>query len=118
MIDLFNPDVLRLTAINGVMELADRWQDENSGERIVKWSVRTVDWVEQLQDTVFIYETIQPNGQSTRTFCPFMLRFLWRGEAELLLKAAGFVVDDVWGDFEGGDYDAASDHLILLAHKE
>lgn len=118
LIDLFNPDVQRLTMINGVMELADRWEDEGTGHEIIKWSVRTVDWAEQLQETVFIYESIQPSGQSTRTACPFILRFLWRGEAELLLKAAGFVVEDVWGDFDGGDFDATSDHLILLAHKE
>ncbi|MBK8048331.1 MAG: class I SAM-dependent methyltransferase [Anaerolineales bacterium] len=118
LIDLFNPDVQRLTAINGLMELADRWEGEGAGHEVVKWSVRTVDWAEQLQETVFIYESIQPSGQSTRTACPFMLRFLWRGEAELLLKAAGFVVEDVWGDFDGGGYDATRDHLILLAHKE
>jgi hypothetical protein len=34
-----------------------------------------------------------------------------------MLQAAGFAVEAVWGDFEGGDYDAASDHLILLGRK-
>ncbi len=117
LIDLFNPDVARLTAANGLQELADHWTDA-AGAQVVKWVVRTVDWAEQLQETVFTYEETLPDGSSRRTVCPFVLRFLWRNEAELMLEAAGFSVEAVWGDFEGGDYDAAGDHLILLARKE
>jgi hypothetical protein len=80
--------------------------------------VRSVDWAEQIQETIFIYEETLPDGSSRRTTCPFQLRFLWRNEAELMLQAAGLAVEAVWGDFEGGDYDAASEHLILLARKQ
>jgi SAM-dependent methyltransferase len=118
LIDLFNPDVLRLAQIDGIQEYADRWVDDTTGAQVIKWAVRTVDWAQQLQDTIFIYEEMHPNGSSVRTVCPFTLRFLWRNEAELMLQAAGFALDHVWGDFEGGEYDAASDHLILLARKE
>jgi len=45
------------------------------------------------------------------------LRFLWRNEAELMLQAAGFTVEAVWGDFEGSPYGNGSEHLILLATK-
>jgi SAM-dependent methyltransferase len=114
---LFNPDVLRMIAVNGVMELADQWEDAKSGSQVLKWSVRTVDWAEQLQDTLFIYEEVATDGSSRRTLCPFLLRFLWRSEAELLLRAAGFEVDGVWGDFYGNPYDLQSDYLILLAKK-
>ena len=72
---------------------------------------------EQLQDTLFIYEEILPDGQVRRTACPFTLRFLWRSEAELMLQMAGFTVEAVWGDFEANPYDSASEHLILLATK-
>jgi SAM-dependent methyltransferase len=113
LLDLFNPDVLRLAAIDGMQELADRWQDAESGAQVIKWVVRSVDWAAQLQETIFIYEETLPGGGSRRTVCPFTLRFL----AELMLQAAGFAVEAVWGDFEGGDYDAASDHLILLGRK-
>jgi SAM-dependent methyltransferase len=118
LIDLFNPDVVRLAQIDGLQEYADRWVDESTGTQVVKWVVRTVDWAQQLQETIFTYEEILPDGSSRRAICPFTLRFLWRNEAELMLQAAGFVVEHIWGDFEGSDYHAASDHLILLARKE
>ena len=117
LIDLFSPDVARLHAVNGMMELADQWDDPATGTQVIKWSVRTVDWAEQIQETLFIYEEILPDGATRRTACPFTIRFLWRGEAELLLQSAGFTVEEVWGDFDGTPYNATSDHLILLASK-
>ena len=117
LIDLFSPDVARLHAVNGIMELADQWDDPATGAQVIKWSVRTVDWAEQIQETLFIYEEILPDGTTRRTVCPFTIRFLWRGEAELLLQSAGFTVEDVWGDFDGTLYNTTSDHLILLVSK-
>jgi SAM-dependent methyltransferase len=117
LIDLFNPDVARLHTVNGIMELADQWDEPATGAQVIKWSVRTVDWAEQLQETLFIYEEILPDGATRRTACPFIIRFLWRGEAELLLQSAGFTVAEVWGDFDGAPYHTGSDHLILLARK-
>jgi SAM-dependent methyltransferase len=116
LIDLFHPDVARLVEVHGVMELADQWTRED-GTEVIKWSVRTLDLAEQLQETLFIYEEIVPDGTVRRTRCPFTLRFLWRNEAELMLRLAGLAVEAVWGDFEGTPYDSQSEHLILLATK-
>jgi SAM-dependent methyltransferase len=117
LVDLFNPDVPRLLAINGMQELADQWQDDESGAQVLKWSVRTVDLAEQLQETVFIYEEVFADGNNRRTVLPFTLRFLWRSEAELMLRLAGFAVAEVWGDFFGAPYDAMSEQIVLLARK-
>lgn len=117
LVDLFNPDLSRLLAISGVQEFADQWEDEETGAQVVKWSVRTLDWAEQIQDTLFIYEEVLPDGLMRRILCPFTLRFLWQSEAELLLEKAGFSVDGVWGDFDGNPYEMGSEHLILLASK-
>jgi SAM-dependent methyltransferase len=117
LLDLFNPDVTRLTAVNGLMELADQWSDPTTNAQVIKWCVRTVDWATQTQETLFVYEEIFPDGRTQRTACPFTLRFLWQGEAELLLQSAGFTVEAVWGDFAGNAYTTLSDHLILLARK-
>lgn len=117
LIDLFNPDLPRLFAVEGVMELADRWQDAHSGADVLKWSVRRIDVAEQLQETTFIYEEIFADGRTQRTVCPFTLRFLWRSEAELMLQAVGLRIEDVLGSFDGDPYGSDSDHLILIAVK-
>ncbi len=117
LLDLFNPDLPRSLAINGLQELADQWEDETRGTQICKWCVRTMDWAEQIQETLFIYEEFFPDGTVRRTPCPFPLRFLWRSEAELLLEKAGFAVTEIWGDFDGNPYEMSSEHLILLARK-
>jgi SAM-dependent methyltransferase len=117
LIDLFNPDIPRLLAVNGIQELADQWRDEETGADVYKWCVRTLDLAEQLQDTLFIYDEILPDGRVQRTANQFTLRFLWRGEAELMLQAAGYEVEAVWGDFDGSPYDGGSERLILLARK-
>jgi SAM-dependent methyltransferase len=117
LLSLFNPDVPRLVAVAGVQEFADRWTDDETGAEVVKWAVRTVDWAEQLQETLFIYEEVFPDCRVQRTLCPFTLRFLWRSEVELMLTQAGFVVEEVWGSFYGDPYEAASENLIVLARR-
>ena len=117
LIDLFNPDVKRLTEVAGVQELADIWTDPVTGARVVKWSVRTVYWAEQIQETTFIYEELWPDGRSAKTLCSFPLRFLWRSELELLLPAAGLQIEALWGDFEGSPYDDGSERLVVLARR-
>ena len=116
-IDLFNVDLPRLLAVNGVQELADMWEDHEQGVQILKWSVRMVDVAEQIQETLFIYEEISPDGRTRRTACPFRLRFLWRAELELMLQMAGFQVLEVWGDYDGRPFDDQSDRLMVLAAK-
>lgn len=117
LIDLFNPDIARLLQTENVAELADSWIDNSSSASVLKWSIRTIDIGAQLQDTLFIYEEIFPDGQTRRTPCPFQLRFLWHNEGELMLQAAGFDVEDVWGDFDCTPYDSGSERLIFLARK-
>lgn len=118
MLDFFNPDVARLTEMNGVQELADRWTSASTSADVIKWSVRTVDWAAQTLETLFIYEEFLPDGTSRRTLCPFILRFLWPNEAELMLRAAGFTVEAILGDFDGDPYHSGSERLILLARKD
>jgi len=118
LIELFSPDIPHLTAIAGVQELADRWQDDARNATVLKWVVRRVDVAEQLQETTFIYELVYANGRVEKAVLPFTLRFLWPSEGVLLLEKAGFRVEEMWGDFDGNDYDSDSEHLIFLAIKE
>lgn len=117
LIDLFNPDISRLIQVDGLTELADTWIDPESGAQCTKWSVRSLHLAEQLQETLFIYEEIYPDGRVQKTICPFTLRYLWLGEGALMLEMAGFELLEVWGDFEQNAYGDGSERLIFLAQK-
>lgn len=119
LVDLFAPDVARLTACEGLLELADRWHSERDGAKVevIKWSTRAVDWSTQLQETLFIYEEIDAEGNVHRTPCPFTLRFLWPHEGELMFEAAGFDIEALWGDWLRAPHDGTSERLIFLARK-
>jgi SAM-dependent methyltransferase len=117
LIDLFSPDLLRLSEISGVQELADHWVDEETGAAVLKWSVRQVNVSQQLQETLFIYEEIHTDGHVEKRAIPFTLRFLWPSEGQLLLRMAGFTVEETFGDFDGNPYDDSSERLIYLARK-
>ncbi len=118
LIDLFNPDVAYLEAISSIQELADWWEDEESGARVLKWTTRYVDAARQLQDTIFVYEEIFPDGRNAQTRLAFPLRFWWPDEGALLLEQAGFAVDELYGDFDGSPYRPDSERLIFIARKK
>ena len=117
LLDLFNPDVARLAAVHGLMELADSWRDEAGSATVHKWVVRSVEWAAQQQETLFVYEEIFDDGRTRRTSFPFTLRFLWPAEVTLLLTVAGFEIEALWGDFEGTPHGDDSEQIVLLARK-
>lgn len=117
LLDLFSPDVARLLQVDGLQELADRWIDPATGATVHKWVVRRTSLAHQIQETLFVYEELFPDGRVQRTPCAFDLRFLWAGEGELMLQAAGFQVEDVWGDYDFTPYDDGADRLIFWARK-
>lgn len=117
LLDLFSPDLVRLAEVAGLQELADHWIDDESGAQVFKWSVRQLDIAQQLQQTLFLYEEIFPDGRTQKRAIPFTLRFLWPSEGRLLLQMAGFQVETVYGDFDGNPYDDSSERLIFLARR-
>ena len=117
LIDLFNPDIAYLEAISGIQELADWWEDGESGATVLKWSTRHLDAARQLQETVFVYEEVFPDGRNAQTRLSFPLRFWWPDEGAMLLEQAGFAVDEVYGDFDGSPYRSDSERLIFVARK-
>ena len=111
LIDLFNPDVAYLESIAGIQELADWWEDDESGAQVLKWTTRYLDAARQLQETIFVYEEIFADGRNAQTRLSFPLRFWWPDEGALLLEQAGFAVDELYGDFDGSPYHPDSERL-------
>jgi len=117
LIDVFAPDVSELAGLQGQVEFDKSWVDPASGATVMKQFIRTVDQAEQIVHAVMIYDEIARDGQLRRTAIPFDLRYVWRFEAELLLEQAGFIVEDVFGDWELAPFNSASERLILVARK-
>ena len=117
LVDVFAPDVRELANLEGQVEFDKSWVDQAGGATVMKQFIRTVDQAEQIVHAVMLYDEIAPDGRMRRTAVPFDLRYVWRFEAELLLEQAGFIVEDVFGDWDLAPFDSASERLILVARK-
>jgi SAM-dependent methyltransferase len=117
LIDVFHPDVHQLAGLDGRLEWDKTWTDPQSGATVMKWVTRTVDLAEQTLHVTLIYDEIADDGGLHRTQVPFDTRYLWRFEAELLLDKAGFALEALYGDWDMGPFESASDRMILIARR-
>ncbi len=115
ILDLFNPDLVTLIEADGRLMVDNQWRDPASGAVIIKQLVRKIDLAEQVQETIFVYDEVFPDGQTRRLLAPFRLRFLWRSEAELMLELCGFELENVYGSYFLENYSADSPRMILMA---
>ncbi len=117
LIDVFAPDVSELANLQGQVEFDKSWVDPAGGATVMKHFIRTVDQAEQIVHVMIIYDEVAADGRLQRSAVPFDLRYIWRFEAELLLEQAGFIVEDVFGDWDLSPFDSGSERLILVSRK-
>jgi len=117
LIDVMHPDVAQLASFDGRLELEKSWTDEATGHTVMKQLSRTVDLAEQTLHITLVYDEVTDDGQLRRTLVLFDLRYLWRFEAELLLKQAGFALEAIYGDWALSPFESTSDRMILVARR-
>lgn len=115
VLDVLHPDVTQLGALDGRLELQQSWADGDTGRMVMKYVARTVELASQTISVHAIYDEIEPDGQMRRTVAPFILRYLWRYEAELVLDKAGFDLEGLYGDWDLGPFTAESQRMICVA---
>ncbi len=106
VLDLFNPALpflgderwLKVPMEEPAVTLPD-------GRRFVR-SMRSVsrDYFNQVQDIEIVTQVTWPDGREERLADRTRLRYTFRFEAEHLLVREGFVVEAVYGDYEGHPY--------------
>jgi SAM-dependent methyltransferase len=112
-ISAFSPEELA-----GGPELRHDFTRDLQGGRLDRFSVTGYDPATQLMHMRLFYESYDASGAlETSRAHDLTIRTTSRDELELMLRLAGFRVEATYGDFEGGRFDAASDHLIMLARK-
>jgi SAM-dependent methyltransferase len=117
LVDIFHPDVTQLAGLDGRLEWDKSWTDPETGATVLKLFARTVNLAEQILHVTLIYDEVYPDGQVRRTLAPFDMRYLWRFEAELLLKSAGFALEAVYGNWDLTPFEGTSPRLILVAQR-
>jgi SAM-dependent methyltransferase len=115
LVDVFNPDLSRLLDAEGRVTLEKVMTDSETGRRIMKFHAQRADLGQQLVHITFIVDEVDAQGGVQRTLLPFSLRYLFRGELELLLWQAGFEVEAIYGSHELGQFSGDSERLIAVA---
>lgn len=118
-LDVFAPDIEQLgNARDEAVAFHVRDVEQPDGGRIVVWGQNLWDGVDQVNSARLIIEDVSPAGAVTqRLYRDFDLRYTFRYEMQHLLDLCGFVVEALYGDFEGGPITEHSDDMVWLARK-
>jgi SAM-dependent methyltransferase len=120
VLDIFNPSLPFLTdhnvTIEPVREAAFTMPD---GRRVVRsYRIAGRDHFTQIQDVEFTFEITGGDGTVRVERSRFLLRYMFRYEAEHLLERAGFRVDDVFADYDRRPFGSTyPGELIVVATK-
>ncbi len=113
--DLFPPHPDILIEYDGRLVHAGTFHDDDSGERIDKFSTSTLDQAEQRIDTTFFYDRQRADGTVVRTAASFVFRYVGRHEFALLLEREGFADINFYGSYDLDPFTSASERMIAVA---
>ncbi len=89
--------------------------DPETGRPITKFALRRPRPDRQLDDIMFFYDEQNEDGYLKRTMVDLQLRWFTRFELELLVRSAGWNVEEVYGNYELAPFGPDSDRLIVVA---
>lgn len=115
-LDLPNPVAPGFLDDDPALVLHRVWVD--GGRTLSKFVCRRVDPAEQVERVTCFYDEGGPCGEVRRTVFTYELAFLFRREAEYLLRLAGFEAEQVWGDYDLGPYHSSADRMFILARRK
>ena len=112
VIDLFNPDP---NSPDDRRLVLHRMRSGAGGQLVLQFTVRSVEWENQLSSVTFIVDEPDERGYVQRTVFPFQMRFLFRNEVELLLRQAGFALEAVYGSYDLDPFEVGVEKMIVVA---
>lgn len=115
-LDLLNPSPEWLLEPPGGLR-QDLVEELDGGAVLRTEAAVTTDRARQVRVIRSIYEVIDARGDSQKRVVEWPFRYTYRFEAELLLEAAGFEVDAVYGGYAKEAFTSDSDTMLLLAER-
>lgn len=115
ILDIDNPLTRLAPERDGELVLAWTKKHPSTHNLVCKFVSSYTEKSEQIQQFTYIYDEVDRPGSVTRTVVSFPLRYSYRAEVELLLGAAGYTVEAVYGDYYLDEYVQDSDRMIFVA---
>ena len=114
ILDISNTDARYMEELSGQLLHLGTWQGQDGSyyTHLVSPASSTR---EHLLELTHFYERHTQGGPVQRTVVKNSFYLYERGEIELLLQQAGFVVKDVYGDYDFGPYRLESPRMICIA---
>ncbi len=114
IVDLAPPLPHLLPPQDGEVAYGGRF-DDGAGGTLHKLVSGVAHTATQTHNVTIFYDLEAPDGALIRTSQSLLFRWTGRYEMELLLQAAGYRVEKVYGDYELGDYGDQSERMIFIA---
>jgi len=117
--NLFHPSFEKMVAPDGEQVLEREFAHPETGLPIAVYTKRRTDRVNQLLDVEREVVESDARGYAGKTHRDrFRLRWTWKAETELLLRAAGFQRFEVKGGFDGRPLEKDTDEMVWTAWKD
>jgi SAM-dependent methyltransferase len=117
VLDLPNACEAFATQDIGALVLERMFTEPESGHLVMQHSVSSLDRTAQQLHVTWIYDEIAGDGTVRRTLAPLVLRYVFPGEMDLLLAAAGLRPVQTYGDYGQEPFADDSPRMIVLAQK-
>ena len=115
-IDVMNPNPEMLSARDGTVLLQSDFEADGIQVRhFVSWQI---DYEAQQMAVEQMYDSVGPDNSVKRRQSGYDLRFFFRFEMELLLRAAGLTVRSVYSDYDRSEYKIDGDRMLFIASRE
>jgi SAM-dependent methyltransferase len=115
IIDLPNAGETFATQDSDALILDRTFIEPQSGNMVMLHSTSYLDRVTQLLHVKWIYDEIDADGVVKRLFVPHILRYFFYPEMQLLLKATGFEVEDVYGGCDEEPFEDGCERMVIIA---
>lgn len=115
VIDVDNPNLARLAASDGSLELAETFVEAETGRQVYALFASWVTFADQVHEVHLIYDEVLDDGTLRRTATHFPTRILFRRELALLLQQAGYGQVEFYGSYDLDPWTPDSPRLLAAA---
>lgn len=113
VLDLSNPLSMADRGAQGEVRL--RFDRKCDGRQVRGWSAAWDDEGDQELSLSLTYQDRGPAGDENSAWTAMSLRYLYRSEAELMLRLAGFTPLHVYGDYDLEPFSGQSRRILMVA---